>query len=696
MNPIPAILMLLQVSAGATGFDYAFSREEVVAIAQVGSEWWVATFDGGVVELDGGLHIKGELTAGEGLPSIHNTALAADGTGGLWIGTIAGPAHRDADGKLDCPADFAGLRTSDVNALTMAGDKLWIATNEGTRLSDPHYAGKPAWDRLPASPEVEPVMKDQWGEVPSLVQKDRKTGKPVAKPARLYLVTPPGAVLDDLYSLMWDGNSVWLGGVGRLFCYRANEDRWQTFPLPLDNQTRFVTSLAALDGTIYLGTDAGLFRLNDSNDGEGKVVATSFPAWETISMLPMDGKLLLGCDRGVYRYDPRDDTFYCLRGLPPSAQRITALARCEQGWLTGSDAGLWLYPTDWVSAEPQKIDLGGTIPRSDVWALAPAQDGVWLATGKGLALWRNGEAAPHATDVLKCRDGCRALLGTSNSLWVAGMSGLVKLDATDINRKPLEIKKVTDTKIAVLAEKNGGGLWAAGGNTIYPVEEDGRITHAFMLPPPCERITDLWQDGARLYVATWGMGVVAVDSQTGRIVQIYDDSYSLGSNLVYCIQPLAPGHLLAGQQDAGLDVVDLTDGEPLWHLSSGDGLGSSDILALLEEPGEMWIGTRAAGLNRIDKMDGKIEVVNSRAGLGDNYIKDIVRSGDFVYLATAGGCLRINSPRKAWIVEYWGKETLVETTKPKGRRAAKEVTFAVPGMAETEKATPANPVKINQ
>ncbi len=105
---------------------------------------------------------------------------------------------------------------------------------------------------------------------------------------------------------------------------------------------------------------------------------------------------------------------------------------------------------------------------------------------------------------------------------------------------------------------------------------------------------------------------------------------------------------------------------------------------------------RATGLNIIDKMDGKIEVINSRAGLGDNYIKAIVRSGDYVYLATGGGCVRINSPRKAVIAEYWGKEAAVETTKPRGRRAAKEVTFAVPGMPETKEATPANPVKINQ
>jgi len=696
MNLLLPALIMLQSAVSATGFDYAYSREEITAIQKVGSEYWVATFDGGVVALDDDFHTKRELAPAEGLPSIHATALTTDGNGGLWIGTIAGPAHHDAGGKLDCPADFAGLHTSDVNALTMAGDKLWIATNEGARLADPHYAGNPAWDRLPASPELEPAMKAQWGEVPRLVKISEKTGQPIAKPTRLYLVTPAGTVLDDLYSVMWDGGSVWLGGVGRLFRYMPADDQWQTFPLPPGNPTRFVTALAVLGENIYMGTDSGIFHLSTGMDGADKIVATSFPAWEVNTISTWENKLLVGCDNGVYHYNPQDDTFYCLRQLPLGAQKITAISRCEQGWIVGSDVGLWLYPPDWVSAEPQKIALGGTIPRSDVWALAPAKDGVWLATGRGLAWWRNGEPSPHTMHIVECKDGCRALLGSGNALWVANKIGLIKLDTNDATKKPIVVKKLAQTNITVLAEKNGGGVWAAGGNIVYPVEDNGRITHAFLLPNQCERITNLWQDDKRLYVGTWGMGVVALDAQTGRMLQIYDDSYSLGSNLVYCIQPLSPHRLLVGQQDAGLDVVNLTSGEPLWHLSSWDGLGSSDILSLLEEPGELWIGARAAGLNRLDKMDGKIEAITSRAGLGDSYIRDILRSGDYVYLATAGGCVRINSPRRAWIVEYWSKETPVETTKPKGKKAAKEVTFVVPGMPETNSATPANPLKINQ
>jgi hypothetical protein len=125
-------------------------------------------------------------------------------------------------------------------------------------------------------------------------------------------------------------------------------------------------------------------------------------------------------------------------------------------------------------------------------------------------------------------------------------------------------------------------------------------------------------------------------------------------------------------------------------------LGSSDILTVEEEPGELWIAPRAGGLNRLDKMDGRIEVVNNRSGLGDNYIKDILRADDYVYLATAGGSVRLSSPHKAWIVEFWGKEPPVETVKLKGRRACREVTFAVPGMPETKEATPDHPVKINQ
>lgn len=695
MNPLLLVMSVLLSITGVGEMEYAVSRSEVTALVQVENHIWVATFDGGLVELDDKLSVQRMLTPQDGLPSMHVTSLVPDTDGGLWLGTVNGPAHVEKSGSVKVLEKIQGLRMSDCTAFCYAGDNLWITTIEGVRLFDPAYKGKPAWDRLPGNEEFIKPLEEQWGKVPSLVKLDAKTKEPIPTPTWLYLATPPGAVLNDLYSVAHDGDDVWFGGVGKVFRYRPATDVWQTFALPDSDATRFVTALTPYGSDLWVGTDRFLTVLKGMREDNLEFGARFLWSCDVHTLKVYNNRLYAAGSYAVFRYDDPKMRFVPELELPPDATAVSAVLPMEQGWLLGTDNGLWLTQSQGEKTKPVHITLGDTLPRSDVWAVVPGANGAWVATGKGLVFWRNDEPAPEKEVLLGDLGSIRSATHSGDKLWLAGSFGLACKGWND-PLEPIVLPQQCGMTCAVVCDRVGGGVWAAADRRIMQVDDNGNTKSAILLPTAARRVTDMLEIPDYLLVATWGMGVLALDKSSGEILQAFDESYSIGSNLIYCLELVDNRWLLVGTQDAGMDLLDLANGEPLWHLNSSGGLSHTDVLDIMNEPGELWVSIRGVGLNVVDKMDGKVTVFNSRSGPGDVYAREITRVGDYVYVGSGAGCLRIKSPRASAIQNYWEREIPVDTIKPSAKRAAKEVTFAVPGMPETFGASEDNPVKINQ
>lgn len=92
-------------------------------------------------------------------------------------------------------------------------------------------------------------------------------------------------------------------------------------------------------------------------------------------------------------------------------------------WLA-TDAGV--FRVDPASGRTRQFTLGDGLPSEDVRALAPAPDGVWVGTARGLAVITSGD---HVERLGAAVQSVLSLLAVGDTLWVGTAAGLGALPA---------------------------------------------------------------------------------------------------------------------------------------------------------------------------------------------------------------------------------------------------------------------------
>ena len=275
---------------------------------------WVAT-DKGIVQLAPRRALP--LPPGPDLAEGFTTAIVQTLDGAVWVGTWGGGLHRYAEGRLTHRYTTAdGLPSSMIRALYEAANgTLWIGTNLGAA-----------------------TIKD--GRL-------RDIGlPPPATQVRSFTEEPDG--------------TVWIADTNRLFRHAVDgtitsvqADLWRHSGLWVVHRAR--------DGTLWLGTERGLFR---SVEGRSFREVDGLPTSYIVSVHEeSDGTLWFGTMRqGVYRYRP------------------------ESGGSAGSLA---------------TITAGDGLHSDGIWRLLPdGHGGFWLSSNQGIAYVREDElhAAADASE----------------------------------------------------------------------------------------------------------------------------------------------------------------------------------------------------------------------------------------------------------------------------------------------------------
>jgi diguanylate cyclase (GGDEF)-like protein len=277
----------------------------------------------------------------------------------------------------------------------------------------------------------------------------------------------------DVYSMMAarDGN-IWLGltkgGIDILDPAGHPTGRIQSAEAGLSGGVQkdalpagTISALAqARDGTVYIGTQQGLYRTLPSSPGEGRVHprVARLPIGPAdsalVQVLPDNGVLWIGGSDGVWRYDPSGKSGLAQR--PPmrerlTDQRITVLYRG-----TGSD--LW-------------IGTQNGLNRYDV------------ATG------RLEDILPDSADPEALGAGMISTLLTDKHgrLWVGTFSGGVDvLDHRDENGRP-RFRRILDglpnENIDMLLQARDGNIWASTDGGLAVIDPD---TLAIQVMGPAE------------------------------------------------------------------------------------------------------------------------------------------------------------------------------------------------------------------
>jgi len=409
---------------------------------------WIGT-EQGLGRLSGG-----ELrfyTTGDGLPSHNVQALLEDREGHLWIGTTAGLSRYDGAGFTRLAK---GLSDDAVSALFEDREgSLWIGTPGGglNRLKDGRFTpyGRPegirentVWAVSPADDGTVWIGTDGGG-----VSRLSRDG------VRTY--TKDDGLPDDIafaFARSHDG-SLWVGmntGVGRIVHGRA-----QAFPTTGLRSNSVRALLEDSRGRLWVGTSTGgLYRM-----AEAAFVAVRPPsvaeehAYVSSILEGRDGSLWFGTDAGLWRLQGDTFTVYDKRnGLPGDY---------AAGMYEEADGTLW------VATNP-----GGLARFKDgSWAVLRAADGLldenintvaedgfgsmWFSTDRGIysvskrALDQRlaGRIPSVSSQAFDSHDGLRVAEGSAGlpaiakavdgRLWFATSRGAVVVDPRQLQRNPI-------------------------------------------------------------------------------------------------------------------------------------------------------------------------------------------------------------------------------------------------------------------
>jgi ligand-binding sensor domain-containing protein len=334
----------------------------------------------------------------QGLPQNTVLAILQARDGYLWIGTKGGVARFDGVRFTTFDdRDKKQLRENEVWALAEGDDSsLWIGTFGGgvSRFKNGQFTVYTAKDGL-ANDFVTTLCKDSAGAIwigtdggLSRYQDGRFTNYSIKD--GLFNSAIRGLYADDDGSL-WVGTIQ--GGVNRFKDGKIS--RQLIAGLSPKAEVRAISRDRHED--LFIATTEGLFRLQDGKvtkytTGEGLLS-------DRVNWLHRDreGDLWIGTDRGLNKYRDGKLSIYQLRNQASSVDTIRALCSDHEGsiWIGFQSEGLGRLRQGQFASFTTKDGL------SDDYVSTVLQDknsNIWLGTGGGLNLFKDGEFTKHLLD----------------------------------------------------------------------------------------------------------------------------------------------------------------------------------------------------------------------------------------------------------------------------------------------------------
>ncbi len=524
-----------------------------------------------------------------GLPQNTVQALAQTRDGFIWLGTELGLVRFDGSSfVLFDKASKPALPGNYIRCLLATGDgALWIGTDDGlARIKDGAVTAWTTGNGLPGN-SIRSLKPAQSGGV--IVSTD--TGEFSVEGARILPV-----MLDKLagpalfYELdLANGIKVLVNKSAIAVEARQNghEQHW-TVGKELPG-TRIQTAYADREGTLWIGTNAGLARWVPSEPG-GKLQllpVTDPLAHASILALTEDaeGNIWAGTEADGLQIlrDQRFRTYGAREGMSSDATSTVVEDAAGKLWVGTNGDGLNLMEK---TAAGEKVARTYTVrdglisdvilslaaaPNGDLWVGTP--DGLNRIRAAGIESFTNADGLPD--------DFIRSLLvDNDGSLWIGTRHGLAHWTGS-VGRPRMETISAAD------------GL---GSDLVGAMARDS--TGA-----PNDGLSSLGRSNGDLWVATLA-GLSRIES--GRIVN-YTTTDGLSSNVITALLPRARGTLLIGTQDHGWN---LWNGQ---HFSraTGNGLDQTTIHAILDDGiGHLWFAT-GSGIARCDCSEGAGGMTNA-------------------------------------------------------------------------------------
>jgi len=527
-------------------------------------------------------HAFRQLTTRDGLAQSQVRAMAQDGQGHLWFGTLGGASRYDGHSFLN-HALQEGLPDAHVSALAVdASGTLWMGSGSSlVRVRGRHLlreqlpVGKGGGTRILA------LVAGRGGELfagtdgDGLFMRDAQGLRPMvgypldtAGHVRSLLALSDGRLLVGLRNglLLWDG--------ARFSSVRVG-----------DEEPKAISALGeAPDGSWWVGTFMdGLFHIRP--DGRWRNYdEDSGLLRDNVRCLLIDGeRLWVGTKAGLNLLEGgRMRVFTTHQGMPND--NVWCALKDSEGnlWFGTDGAGALMYAGDRFTTYTVKDGLCSDLVMG---LTADAQGALWLCTYDNGACRLDGMGTYGTREGLPNNTVWCGLSDRQGTLWLGTSDGLARIAQGVV--KPLSMEaSLAGQRVFALHEDAKGRIWCGTREGLSMIAPDGGVRHyPSGANGPGRSVRAIARDRKdRLWLAT-DHGISLLDNDSFTTLAMAD---GLCDNTVHCLVHDGAGRLWAGTANG----LSCHDGERFRTFRFAPDFGSNNIgLLTVDGRGRIWAGT---------------------------------------------------------------------------------------------------------
>ncbi len=549
----------------------------------------------------------------DGLPQVSVLSITQDPIGYIWVGTQNGLARFDGlhfeifDRRNSDGADPTNAHAS----LRDRRGRLWFATPAGLTVYEDGRFRTVVTDP-PAKP-VHAVVENADGEVWIA------TPVGVMRLVRDRMVPVDGAST-PAYSLVRNGEDIWVGGLGTVTRFSADGRRSYRLPVLGDVQ---VTRLAVVDGNVWIGTASGLFLL--SKGAEAPVarpldLLMEGQASEALRVenlhVDRDANLWISTPSTLYRRRPNAVVEVIHSSdFVGNAYVVSAFEDREGNlWLGSRTEGLFRLWNGWAKQVGKREGLVDPL----IWSLARDGQGriVLGSNSNVMRLTDSGIEEIVSTRQIPNLSAYEMTYDNRDRLWIGMRAGMALVDQNKVIT-PAAFGRLSRYQVNVIVPQPDGGAWIGSQDGLlrFDGNELRKISYAAGTPESPVRA---------IHIAA--NGLLTVGTETG-IRRLEGDELRI----------------------------------PAWAKPL-EGVYITSIAAI--RPGLLGMTTRDSGI--VLMSDDKVVVLDDKQGLPTNNSWVMQVLDDYLYVSTIDGVWR--TPIAALPDPMNATPSAIPTEKVLGRR----------------------------
>jgi signal transduction histidine kinase/ligand-binding sensor domain-containing protein/CheY-like chemotaxis protein len=403
------------------------------------------------------------------------------------------------------------------------------------------------------------------------------------------------------------------------------------------------------DRELLIGAEGGAIAIY-KNGGFVPVPANESIQWVYSCLVDKAKNVWIGTDAGLFRLDGTNALKAQVPGLPPRSS-VGSFADGEKDdfWLTTPD-GVYHYE----GGVARYVVENASLPTKTATRIVRGRNGVlWVGTRDGLMRWEKGQTRRIGVD-----DGLPSYFISSlmedskGRIWVGTYSGLAMIENEKVYVAPF--LPLLKDRIESLYEDEEGNVWAGGNGSglhrLSPALIDVILPKLETNAPSARpSATTVFEDrNGDLWFSAMCAGLIR---KHGDQFTVFTEQDGLTNQCVWSIAQDQKGTIWMGTYSGGLYSMD--DSKAKRFLS--DQLALDEVIVALSSVGpDLFIGTVGRGLKILS--EGEISVYTTKNGLGSDNVFALTpsRKGG-VWVGTGNGVSYFDKGR---ITNYWQDEKM--------------------------------------